>query len=157
MELEKSIARLEAAEAIRGLKAHYCDLCDNGYDPDALGALFTADAAWDGGDLGTFEGVEAIQRFFGHMPKVLSFAIHHVTNSAVEVAPDAQSATGTWYLLQAATTTRTQQAVWIAGRYHDEFVKVEDSWRFSRITIDTKFFTASGSGWAEVPFLDLGS
>jgi len=156
MDLEARIARLEAAESIRSLKAHYCDLCDAGYNSDELGALFTDDATWDGGDLGTFEGVEAIKRFFGHMPKVLSLAIHHVTNPAIDVADDALSATGTWYLLQPATLATTDQAVWIDGRYQDEFVKIDNVWRFSRIRIDTKFFTTSGSGWADEPFIPTG-
>ncbi|MGH1492550.1 MAG: nuclear transport factor 2 family protein [Acidimicrobiales bacterium] len=157
MDLETRIARLEAAESIRILKAHYCDLCDTGYDVEALGSLFVEDATWDGGNLGTFEGLDAIKRFFGHMPKVLRFAIHHVTNSAVDVADDALSATGTWYLLQSATTAASNEAVWIAGRYQDEFVKVGDSWRFARITIETKLFTPSGAGWADEPFIQVGS
>ena len=52
MNLEARIRRLEAADSIRRLKAHYCDLCDEGYDADALASLFAADAVWDGGRLG---------------------------------------------------------------------------------------------------------
>ena len=95
MDLETRIARLEAAESIRILKAHYCDLCDTGYDVEALGSLFVEDAAWDGGDLGTFEGVDAIKRFFRHMPKVLRFAIHHVTNQR-QVERFGKAETYTW-------------------------------------------------------------
>lgn len=157
MELEARIARLEAAEAIRSLKARYCDLCDTGYDEDKLASLFVQDAAWDGGDLGTFEGLDAIKRFFRHMPKVLSFAIHHVTNAAVDVSEDATTATGTWYLLQTATTQADGQAVWIAGRYQDDFVLVDGEWRFSRIAIATKFFTTHETGWADQPFVEVGS
>jgi ketosteroid isomerase-like protein len=152
MNIELRIRRIEAADEIRRLKAHYCDLCDEGYDPAALTALFTDDAVWDGGDLGRFDGRDAIRRFFTRMPSVLSFAIHHVTNPVVEVADDAATATGRWYLLQAATLIAGNQAVWIAGRYADRFRRVDDTWRFEHVEIRTRFFTPYASGWAQVPF-----
>jgi limonene-1,2-epoxide hydrolase len=156
MNLEAQLARLEAAEAIRNLKAHYCDLCDDGYDAEALTALFTPDAVWDGGEIGRFEGQAAIRGFFERMPRALSFAIHHVTNSAIAVADDAQSATGRWYLLQAATLSQAKRAVWIAGRYEDRYVRAAGAWRFQRVAIRTRFFTPHDKGWAEVPFIDAG-
>jgi hypothetical protein len=33
-DLETRIAKLEAVEEIRRLKARYADVCDTGYDPD---------------------------------------------------------------------------------------------------------------------------
>jgi ketosteroid isomerase-like protein len=153
--LEARIRRLEAAEAIRGLKAHYCDLCDAGYDADALACLFTPDAVWDGGQLGRFEGREAIRGFFANLPRALSLAIHHVTNPVVVVSEDAESAEGRWYLLQAATLTQGHRAVWIAGRYEDRFRRVDGEWRFQRVALHTRFFTPYRSGWAEVPFVDV--
>ena len=48
MDLEERLARVESIERIRFLKARYCDLCDDGYDADALCELFTEDAIWDG-------------------------------------------------------------------------------------------------------------
>ena len=152
MSLEARLARLEAVEDIRRLKAHYSDLCDEGYDPDKLAALFTEDGAWDGGSLGCHEGRAAVRRFFERMPKVLSFAIHHVTNPSIAVADDAMSAKGSWYLLQAATVIHGNRAMWIAGRYEDDFVRLNGVWLFKRITIKTRFFTPFDKGWAEVPF-----
>ena len=49
MDFEERLARVESIERIRFLKARYCDLCDDGYDADALCELFTKDAIWDGG------------------------------------------------------------------------------------------------------------
>jgi ketosteroid isomerase-like protein len=155
MSLEARIACVEAAETVRRLKAHYCDLCDDGYDADALAALFTPDAVWDGGRLGRFEGHDAIRRFFAGTARALSFAIHHVTNPAIAVADDAQSATGRWYLLEAATQRRDNRAIWIAGRYEDRFVRAGDAWHFRSVAIRTRFFTPYASGCAEVPFLDV--
>lgn len=154
MSIEARIQRLEAADEIRRLKAHYCDLCDEGYDADALASLFSEDAVWDGGQLGRFDGRDAIRRFFANMPRVLSFAIHHVTNPVVEVSDDGACATGRWYLLQAATLIADNRAVWIAGRYEDQFRRVDGAWRFQRVALQTRFFTPYESGWAEVPFAD---
>ena len=156
MSLEARIRKLEAADEIRRLKAHYCDLCDDGYDARVLAGLFTTDAVWDGGSLGRFETREAIRRFFERMPRVLSFAIHHLTNPVVEVSDDGENAKGRWYLLRTATVIAGNRAVWIAGRYDDEFRREDGEWRFQRIALRTRFFTPFESGWAEVPFLDVG-
>ena len=88
------------------------------------------------------------------MPRVLSFAIHHLTNPVVSVADDGESGEGRWYLLQAATMMQGNRAVWIAGRYEDRFRRVDREWLFERVSIQTRFITPYASGWAEVPFAD---
>ena len=40
-DIEIRLAKLEAAEDIRHLKARYARICDTGYSPDAMGPLFT--------------------------------------------------------------------------------------------------------------------
>lgn len=153
MDIETRFRRLEALEQIRLLKARYCDLCDAGYPADALTDLFTEDGVWDGGEMGVFEGRQAIHRFFSNMPKVMSFAIHHVTNSAVEVHDDATSARGRWYLLQTATLQETNQAVWLAAQYDDHLVCNNDEWVFQRVNLKSRFYTTHEAGWANVPHL----
>ncbi|SVE52560.1 uncharacterized protein METZ01_LOCUS505414, partial [marine metagenome] len=103
MDVGQRLERMESIEQIRNLKALYCDLCDEGYDADALCDLFTENGVWDGGRLGRFEGRERMHRFFTNMPNVMSFAIHHVTNSAIVLSDDGQSAEARWYLIQMAT------------------------------------------------------
>ncbi|NOX49622.1 MAG: nuclear transport factor 2 family protein [Gammaproteobacteria bacterium] len=147
--------RIESLEQIRSLKAHYCDLCDEGYDADALTALFTADALWDGGDLGQFQGHERIHRFFSNMPKVMSFAVHHITNSAIQLSEDGLRADARWYLLQTATVRVSERAVWLAGRYDDVLVREADTWKFQSVKIQTRFFTPHDEGWATTPLLEL--
>ena len=39
--LEQQVARLTAIEDIKQMKAQYCAYCDDGYDPEGLGSLFT--------------------------------------------------------------------------------------------------------------------
>lgn len=151
--IESRLRRVEALEQIRLLKAKYCDLCDMGYPADALIQLFTDDGAWDGGEMGVFEGREAVHGFFSNMPNVMSFAIHHVTNSAIEVDEDATGARGRWYLLQTATLKESDQAVWLAARYDDNFVFVDDQWLFRRVTLRSRFYTTYEQGWADQPHL----
>lgn len=153
LSFESRLRRVEALEDVRLLKTHYCDLCDAAYPADELCLLFTEDGVWDGGEMGVFEGKEAIHRFFTNMPNVMSMAIHHVTNSAVEVSEDANSAIGRWYLLQTATLAASNEAVWLAASYEDELVRSSDGWRFRRVTLRTRFYTSYEKGWASVPNL----
>jgi hypothetical protein len=157
MSTDLRLQRPEAAEAIRCLKAHYCDLCDEGYDADKLSELFISDATWDGGDLGIFIGRDKIHRFFSNMPRVMSFAIHHITNSAIHVSEDASSAQGRWYLLQTARMQKDGQAVWLAARYNDDLVFVDDAWKFEKVKIETRFVTPYEDGWGKTPFADLSA
>ena len=153
MNIENRLRRLEAVDEIKLLKARYCDLCDAGYPADELCGLFTDDGVWDGGEMGVFEGRDALHRFFSNMPNVMSFAIHHVTNSAVEVNDDATGARGRWYLLQTATVKKTNQAVWLAARYDDRLLRTAGKWMFRRVELKTRFYTTHEAGWAELPHL----
>ena len=151
--IESRLQRIEALEQIRLLKARYCDLCDDGYPADELAKLFTADGAWDGGEMGVYEGREAVIKFFNNMPNVMSFAIHHVTNSAIEVSDDACHARGRWYLLQTATVKANNQAVWLAAGYDDDLVCQDGKWLFRRVNLRTRFYTSHEAGWAKLPHL----
>ncbi|MDX1383576.1 MAG: nuclear transport factor 2 family protein [Thermoanaerobaculia bacterium] len=144
-DLEARVRRLEDVEAIRRLKARYCFACDAGYDVEALAELFTEDAVWDGGALGVAEGREAIRRFFERAPQAMSFAVHMVTNPLIEI--DGDTATGAWYLLQAATHAPSESAVWGSARYDEEYVRTETGWKFRRLRLTSHFWTPYGSGW----------
>src|SRR5262245_8018917 len=119
--LERRIRRLEDLEEIKQLKARYAAYCDANYDADALAALFTADAVWDGAVVGRSEGREAIRQFFRGSSQRISFAIHNILSPIIEVTGD--TATGTWYLLQTCTYTNGNQAVLGAATYYDHYVR----------------------------------
>ena len=145
MDLEARIRRLEDLEAIRQLKARYCFLCDAGYDADGLAELFTEDAVWDGGTLGKAEGREKIRKFFQRTPQVMPFSVHMVMNPLITV--DGDTATGTWYLFQAASYAPENAALWGSGRYDEEYVRVGDAWRFRRLRLTSFFWTPFDQGW----------
>lgn len=150
-DLERRLRVLEDIEAIKKLKARYCAYCDNNYDADGIAALFTEDAVWDGGNFGRYEGREAIRTFFRGAPRIFPFAIHQVMNPIIEV--EGEQAKGQWYLFQPATLAEGNQAVWLAARYEEEYVKVESEWKFKRLKVFPSFLTPYDQGWVKKRFV----
>ena len=149
--LEDRLRVLEDLEELRKLKARYAAACDNHYDADAIAALFTDDAVWDGGTLGIAEGRAAIRKFFARASEFFPFAMHNVMNPMIEI--DGDRATAVWNLLQPATMAKGNQAVWLAATYHDEYARTGDGWRFARLTVRTHFLTPYDEGWARKQFV----
>ena len=56
MDLESRLTRLEDIEAIRQLKARYCEVCDADHDPELILTLFTEDGIWECEGIGLHEG-----------------------------------------------------------------------------------------------------
>jgi ketosteroid isomerase-like protein len=154
--LEERIRVLEDIEAIKQLKARYCAACDDNYNADAIAALFTDDAIWDGGGLGVAKGGDEIRKFFRGAPRIFPFAIHHVMNPIIEVEGD--SARGQWYLFQPATRLQRSgeqgepQAVWLAARYDDQYVRTESGWKIKHLKVTAHFLTPYDEGWAKRRF-----
>jgi ketosteroid isomerase-like protein len=149
-QLERRLRAVEDIEAIKKLKAKYCAACDNQYDPDSLAALFTEEAVWDGGDFGKYEGREAIRTFFRGASALLPFALHQVMNPLIEV--DGDTATGQWYLFQPCTLGEQNQAMWLAAKYAEEYVRTNGEWQFKSLKVNSQFFTPFEEGWAKKPF-----
>ena len=102
------LAKLEAAEAIRNLRAEYAYVCDAGFDPNKIAATFTEDGVFDAGVFGRFEGREAIAAYFAAVPEMLSWSMHVMGTSRIEVADGARKlpAAGTsWSLASWRTPT----------------------------------------------------
>jgi limonene-1,2-epoxide hydrolase len=150
-ELAARLRKLEDIEQIKLLKARYCAHCDNNYDAEGIASLFTEDAVWDGGGLGKGEGRAGIIKFFRRAPSAFSFAIHNVMNPIIEV--DGDTATGRWYLLQPLTRRSGdgETAMWLAGRYEDDYVRVGGEWKFKRLRFFTRMLTPYDEGWAKKP------
>lgn len=153
-DLEARVRRLEDIEAIKQVKAAYCAACDDNYDPDRLAALFTEDAVWNGGrTFGVAEGRAAIRRHFEGASKRVTIARHQVMNPIIEV--DGDWATGHWLLFQPCTNAAggTEQAMWLAATYADQYARVDGRWLIARTDIDVSFFTPFDRGWVDQPFL----
>ena len=149
LSLEQRVARLEAGDRIRAMKALYCDLCDRGYDPDGLAALFAEDAVWDGGIFGRYEGRAAIYEFFKGISGTLTFAAHLVMNPIITVIDD-DTATGQWRLWQPVTATEPSGPVSkiLVAAYEDIYVQIEGQWLYKSLTLTVNFFEPLSEGWA---------
>jgi ketosteroid isomerase-like protein len=151
-ELEARVKVLEDIEAIRKLKATYCDLCDAGLSNQrnvaALLSHFTDDARVDFGmgEGSSFEGKPALEIFFGQVVAgSVSFCMHMVHNSVIEV--DGDTATGRWYFEAPTTNAATEKAQWMAGRYEEEYVRRDGEWKFSSIATHWFYVAPYDEGW----------
>ena len=67
-ELVKQITVLQDIEAIKRLKAEYCDICDDDHNQDRIVTIFAEDGIWEGkggvceGARGTAHAVQKIRR-----------------------------------------------------------------------------------------------
>jgi uncharacterized protein (TIGR02246 family) len=143
--LEARLRVLEDIEAIRRLKITYCDRCDDNYDPDGLAALFTDDGVWDGGPHGTARGRDEIRALWAAMREAATFAVHYITNHAVDVDPSGETATGTCTLWE--PLTMNGEALWAGVRYHERYRKVDGRWLFAEMKLDNLFSTPYAKGW----------
>ena len=154
-DLEHRLAKLQAAEEIRQLKARYAAVCDTGYSPERMVPLFTSDAVWDGGErFGRHEGIDAIYRFFEGVSSQIVWALHYMVAPIVEVEDDLETATGSWYLWQPCTlvTGEGPQAVWLTGTYADRYRREEGGWKFSEVRLDCQTISPFEEGWVRRPF-----
>jgi SnoaL-like domain len=138
---EDLIQRLDVLESegtLRRLMAEYLEARDFGTGSGIhISKLFTDDGIWEGVGqladvLGSYQGRDAIERRFS---APLPFSIHLLTNESI--IADGDTAVGTWRYLQ--STVYKGQAVWIAGHYHNDFVRAEGQWKFQHVRIDAMF------------------
>ena len=145
-QLEHRIARLEAIEAIRQLKARYCEICDAGHDPDDIVSIFTEDGIWEGEGIARAVGHEEIKALFRTFQRTISFSQHMVQNPIIEV--EGARASGRWYFFGMFTYAKDDQARWQAARYHEDYVKEGDSWKIRHLRIAPPVMSARyETGW----------
>ena len=132
-ELEQRITRLEDIEAIKQLKARYCEVCDDDHNPDRITSLFAEDAIWESADFGKAEGHAAIRELFTGFKKMFNFSQHNIMNPIIEV--DGDRATGVWYIMGPWTYTENNEEKWMALRYDDDYVKRDGEWKYQHLRV----------------------
>jgi hypothetical protein len=130
-DIERRLARLEALEAIRALKARYLACCDR-KDPAGMRACFAdGPVRIDYGAVGHFEDADSLVRLYTEVachPHMVE--LHHGMNPQIEVL-DADHARGSWSLHYFLINTQANQATQLAGYYEDEYRKVGGAWKIS--------------------------
>lgn len=134
--LEQKIQRLIDIEDIKILKRKYAAFCDDDYNSDAISALFTEDAVWDGGPIGFAETRQGIKEFFMASPTRIKFAMHYIVNPIIEVTGD--KATGQWYLWQPMVMNENNQAMWLVATYDDIYLRQDKQWLFQHVKITVR-------------------
>ena len=147
-ELEQRIARLEDLEAIKQLKARYCEICDDDHDPSRITSIFTEDAVWEGRGIGKAQGHAEIRKLFEGFQKNISFSQHMVMNPIIELNGD--HAHGTWYIFGPFTFRQGNQAKWQAARYQEDYVKANGEWKIQYLRVKGPGMSADyETGWAK--------
>nr|WP_315594131.1 nuclear transport factor 2 family protein [uncultured Cupriavidus sp.] len=157
--IEQRLARLEAAEAIRTLKARYAALADAKYRPDhtrvsddALREVawqqtlcFTEDAIWEGGrGFGdSLVGRVQLHDWFQRSP--WCFALHYYGSPQLDV--DGNQAQGVWQLWQLALREDNRDAVLLGATTHEDYRReVDGEWRCCRMRFTQIHMTSLGQG-----------
>ncbi|MFP4475568.1 MAG: nuclear transport factor 2 family protein [Desulfatibacillaceae bacterium] len=161
--LADEIRRLSDIEALRRLKARYCYLVDAGVAGDQaavdeLMSLFVDDARGEYGDFGAYEGREALDGFFrAVVPGLLSYTAHMVHNAVIDVPGD--TAKARWYFEVPCTLRQDDRALWLQGRYTEQYARVNGQWMWREILAEFDYATPFDQGWAKKRMLteeDLG-
>jgi SnoaL-like domain len=153
-ELTARMQRFEDIEAIKQLKARYAECADRGQN---LLDLCTDDIVWDGGErFGRHAGKAALREFAVKNAKVITWTLHYMVPSVIDIAEDGRSARGSWYLWELATMpnneTGKSEAVWIGGTYEDTFVKENGRWKFKTVTLRLDVLSPYADGWVKTRF-----
>jgi 3-phenylpropionate/cinnamic acid dioxygenase small subunit len=94
-----------------------------------FGTVFTRDCALDYGDIGTFDGVDAVTEFMDKAHAMAGHTLHRLTNYAIEVNGD--TATARTYVDGLIFAPDNDSGVNAVGFYDDELVRTPDGWRIA--------------------------
>ena len=145
-ELEKRLIRMEDIEAIKQLKATYCDICDDDHNPDRITTIFAEDGTWEAEGFGKAQGHAAIRELFQKFQTLIRFSQHQVMNPTITI--DGDRATGSWYFFGPFTFYKNNQAKWLAARYEDDYVKVNGEWKIQHLRGHGRMSTDYEKSWA---------
>lgn len=144
-ELARQLTQMQDIEAIKQLKAEYCDICDHAHDQDRIVSIFAEDGIWEGKGIGRAQGHDEIRALFASFAERVSFSQHNVFNPRIRV--DGNSAHGIWYLLGPFTFREGKQQHWLAARYEDDYVKIDGTWKFKHLRAYGRMAAPYEKGW----------
>ncbi len=92
--------------------------------------VFTDDCELDYGEIGRWQGVDAVTDFMIATHQMAGHTMHRITNKAVAV--DGDTATARAYIDALIMAQDNSSGVNAAGYYDDEFVRTDAGWRLAR-------------------------
>lgn len=144
-ELEKQLVALQDIEAIKQLKAEYCDICDDDHNQERIVSIFAPGGIWEGKGIARAEGHAEIRALFKRFAERISFSQHNVFNPRIAV--DGHAAHGIWYFLGPFTFRKGNRQHWLAARYEDDYVKVDGTWKFQHLRAFGRMVAPYEKGW----------
>lgn len=140
MDTDETIRELRAREEIKTLRYAYAHHLDDG-EWERWGQLFADDARFTvyrpgpAENTGPFEleGREAITEFGeSAIERSFEYSAHMMHNPLIEV--DSDVASGRWYF-DVFDAKPNGYVNWHHGRYEDEYVRVDDIWKFQGVLV----------------------
>ncbi|OBF28509.1 nuclear transport factor 2 family protein [Mycobacterium sp. ACS4331] len=92
--------------------------------------VFTADCELDYGEIGIFQGVDAVTEFMEQAHALAGHTLHRLSNMVITVAGD--SAEARTYIDGLILAPDGQSGVNAVGFYDDDLVRTDDGWRIAR-------------------------
>ena len=157
-DLLRRLRDLEAESAVRKVMAAYMAGCDRDEGKgEAVAACFTADGIWEAQglsekELGSTQGTEALIKKFDRNHTRLTFSAHYLTNERIWV--DGDTARGQWMFIEPAIH-RESQALWLGGRYDNDFRCEDGVWRMSHLRCWSLFASPYEDGWLKTRWIPL--
>jgi 3-phenylpropionate/cinnamic acid dioxygenase small subunit len=94
-------------------------------------SCFTEDCVGDYGDIGAFEGVEALTEFMTRSHAGMGHTLHRISNEAVTAGADGRVLARS-YVDVVLMDAKNHGGVHAIGFYDDELVRADDGWRIAR-------------------------
>lgn len=132
--LAARLAALEDRAVIADAIHAYCWHFDRN-EPDAVAALFTADARVDyGPEVPDLVGRETIRAAVAKgLAQTFAATSHHVSNIRVTLAGDAASSTCLLYAWHRYRSGAPDGELW--AQYHHRFARTREGWRISELVL----------------------
>jgi hypothetical protein len=129
--LEQRIARLEAIEAIKQLKARYFHACDNKRPDEVRACFMDGEVDIRYGRIGDFDNADDMVAEFARLAcEEHIVEMHHAQNPQITIH-SSEHASATWGLYYHMIDTKQRVVLQLGGFYEDEYRCVEGDWKIS--------------------------
>lgn len=143
--LEERIRVIEDKDAVRKVTVKYVHAVDSNNLKELMNT-FAQECSADYGPFGNNKTRAEVTNFFKEIPKRMPFMLHMLINEDIKITGETQ-AVGDWYFLVPTTHVPTNRALWVAGKYRNQYVKENGEWKISDMTCTFDFITGYDLGW----------